>query len=193
LALLSGFGPYGSRASTHFFKKVVRSCRNFKNLTQTLSDNHQLLQCLLSAGSLLKPELDISNSKSFNPNAYNNCIRDCAKEFKLHALNYIVCQQLCFRGTDYSTGQFLAIIKSDNSLTVGEILLIVVKNESQVLFIVRMMCLERVHHLHVYRQLPLTDNGEIVCVPESDLLDHYPLCGYLDQAHHLCFALKHAV
>lgn len=157
-----------------------------------MSENHQLLQCLISAGSLLKPELDITNSIIFNLDVYNDCIQNSAIEFGLHSLNSIVCQKLCLRGMDYTKGLFLAIAKTDNNLTVGEIMLIVVKNNSQVFFIVRTICLEHLPHLHVYRQLSL-NSDHVICVPESDLLDYYPLCGYFDEAHHLCFALKHTV
>lgn len=173
-----------------FFKAIARTHRNFTNLCYSLTTNHQLLQSILLAGNLLKPCIVLNDSIPFSPELYNTGVTNSVQGVELNSSNSVVCQKLTLRGTEYRKGQHIAIAKVEDGLTVGEIMLIVVRNDIDVYFVVRAIRCEHVSHFHVYRQLSHL-NDETVCISANEMLDYHPLCGYLDSHHLLCFALKH--
>lgn len=57
-----------------YFKRCIRSSKNFRNVTKSLAERHQLFQAYQSHGSLFSPQVQVSDSTSFYPELYDMII-----------------------------------------------------------------------------------------------------------------------
>jgi hypothetical protein len=172
-----------------YFKKIIRNTHNFINVCSTLAEQHQLLQAVLSAGHMFKPNVQVQDSICFCPDLYNEEIQRAVINQDFTPENSIVSQEILYHGTVYKKALCIPINKTDSEIILGEILLVVVKNHDEVYFVVRKMVCTYVGHLHVY-QSESTKNESIMCVAANDLIDYYPLNGYLVDGN-MYFVLKH--
>ena len=78
--LIGKFGPLIRLWTMHFeskhgyFKKCLRNSHNYKNITKTMSEQHQLLQVYYSSGSILPPETQVKSAIPMHPNLYTQSI-----------------------------------------------------------------------------------------------------------------------
>ena len=203
--LIMMFGPLirlwtmRMEAKHSYFKQCARSAQNFKNITFTLSEKHQLLQAYLGAGSVFGVEVECpQHAIQFCKETYNAAIQDAVTSYPEIDHNSLVCHAIIVRGTEYKEGQFVAIKRVDGYLKFGKIVLIIVStsvaDESLCPFVVTQLYSSvYVKNLGLHK---LEDEKSICCMKVSKLLDHQPLycykmCGVSDTTQYL--ALKHAI
>lgn len=119
--LISIFGPL-TRVSTlrfeskhTFFKTAVRSQKNFKSITKSLTVSHQLLQCSLSVNNLFNNYPVLEDDLPFPQCVLENGALQCVlnafgQEF---ANSMTSTEKLTYHGTTYEKGKILVASTKD--------------------------------------------------------------------------------
>lgn len=119
-----------------YFKRCVRRIQNFKNVCQTLTNQHQLLQTTLSSNSFFAPVLKSKNSTPYHPHLYSDAVRN-AVEARMVTEPDSVSTEVDFKGTIYKKGSFLCLKReADESIKFGQIELVLIKGDKEVCFLV---------------------------------------------------------
>lgn len=157
-----------------FFKQCARKLQNFKNLTATLAERHQLLQSYLQAGCLFTPTVQMQHTDSFQIHLYNKQIQDSVTKKGLDR-DTSVTPCITYKGTTYKRTMVVAFKDAEKVYSLGKIVLILA-NLSEVYFVIEK-----------YQSVSLIDLG-VDCLLESDILyecvsvhelaDYYPLSSY---------------
>ena len=156
--------------------------QNFKNVTKMLANQHQLLQAYLSSEGYSESILCQQNVP-FNPEILNSEIVDavmlCSPDINQN--NTAVAQKVTFRGTVYEQGMYVLISQTGETLKVGEVELIMLKNHLDVLLVVRVQDSLQFPNLGLYSIK--NDNVRYQCLHQESLLDFHPIHSYslLDQ------------
>lgn len=82
-----------------YFKRCIRASKNFKNITKSLTERHQLLQAYQSRGNIFSPEVIMSDSTRFYPELYDSQLKGALKAFDVSASNAVVTDKITVRGT----------------------------------------------------------------------------------------------
>lgn len=93
-----------------YFKRCIRSSKNFKNVTKSLADRHQLYQAYQNHGGVFGPQVQVFNSTTFNPDLYDCGIRAAVADFEVTSSNSVVKDKVKVRGASYENG-FLVLIR----------------------------------------------------------------------------------
>ncbi|KAG1673612.1 Zinc finger protein ZXDC [Nymphon striatum] len=174
-----------------YFKRCVRYLQNFKNLSKTLTERHQMLIAYRCAGSFFPDEIVMKDSIPLHLDTYSSTIQDTLGVFSFTSSDYITCE-LGYMGTTYKTGNFLITGKEDDMIVFGEILYIMkCKNQMEIYFLLRAHQSVYDDALHVY-SVSCKNREAYICLKHEDLLDYYPLNAYGKKSN-LLITLKHAV
>jgi len=176
-----------------YFKRCARTCRNFRNITKTLSETHQLSQAFLSSGSLLCNSVDIGcDSSNYDENLFSSSIvsavRGCNKLiYPLQCMSNVT-----VRGTKYCKGAFVVLSCTDSQPVFGEIWLCFSDSNGRAAVLVKEYKSEKNQALGLF-VLETGDHTRMVkCVLIAELVDYYPLYAYsINGVLHI--ALKHAL
>lgn len=160
-----------------YFKKYSRNTQNFKNLCSTLANCHQNLQCYLGAGNLFKPEINIVNGIEFNIQIYSEDINLILAGYNLNSNNTIITYACEVKGTLYKQNFFVPLSRNDTGIVFGEIIFILIKNNSLVYFFIKNWQAKFFNHLGLHA-LTKCEVEIKQCVKFDDLLDFYPLTPY---------------
>lgn len=171
-----------------YFKRCIRASKNFRNITKSLSERHQLLQVYQSRGNLFSPEVMMLDSTRFYPELYDSQLRDALKAFDVSASNAVVTDKITVRGTCYANNMLVILSYEVGELVLGLISCIVVKQQKTVLLVLRekRACLDP--DLGVFEVA--RDVGSFICKRHDELLDYIPLRHY-HKGGRLLVALKH--
>ncbi|KAG1672406.1 Zinc finger protein ZXDC [Nymphon striatum] len=174
-----------------YFKRCVRYLQNFKNLSKTLTERHQMLIAYRCAGSFFPDEIVMKDSIPLHLDTYSSTIQDTLGVFSFTSSDYITCE-LGYMGTTYKKGNFLITGKEDDMIVFGEILYIIkCKNQMEIYFLLRAHQSVYDDALHVY-SVSCKNREAYICLKHEDLLDYYPLNAYGKKSN-LLITLKHAV
>lgn len=170
-----------------YFKRCIRSSKNFRNVTKSLAERHQLFQAYQSQGSLFSPHVQASDSTSFYPELYDGGVRAAVADYGLTSCNSVVTDKVQVRGTSYANGMLVSLRYSKRQLQLGQIVSIFIKSET-VLLLLREKTASWVPELGVYE----IDNSsdELICKNLDKLNDYVPLSFYRIGAR-LLIPLKH--
>lgn len=188
------FGPLIHTWTMHFeskhsyFKCCIRSSKNFKNVTKSLADRHQLFQAYQCHGNLFSPQVQVQESTSFCPELYDDHIRAQIENFGLNPLNSVVTDKVKVCGTTYANGMLVLQTYAKKQLLLGQIVSIVVKSETAVILFLREKSAKWVPELGVYEMDQSL--GDLVCTNINMLSDYFPLCFY-HRGVRLLHPLKH--
>ena len=80
-----------------YFKRCIRSSKNFKNVTKSLADRHQLLQTCLSSSGMFNSEVKIFDFTKYYPELYDGKIKDAHEDFYLDSSSSVVTDDLNVR------------------------------------------------------------------------------------------------
>jgi len=173
-----------------YFKECVRKIHNFKNLTQTLAERHQLLQAYLLSGSLFPSEIQPTVENDFFPETYNTQIQECTRNLNFSTGTTTVAQVVKYKGTVYKAGMCVALeAESEQSILFGLVKLILV-HENQKVWIVAEKCLG--NYLIDLGLYALELQGNYVCKNIDALADYHPVQLYNYFDFHFV-SLHHAV
>lgn len=94
-----------------------------------------------------------------------------------------------YKGTIYKKGNFL-VSKNDESMEFGELLIILIKNDTEVYFVTAVHNADYHSEYHLYSVKK--DCAMLLCLKISDLVDFYPLTSYVVSGHQV-IPLKHSI
>jgi hypothetical protein len=178
-----------------YFKRCIRMGQNFKNVTKTCAQKHQLLQAYYSAGSLFGQNVQIPDSITMDGNLLRtdivNAVDNC-RTLGNDRDSLYYSDKVIVHGTSYQKGMVVLARFDDEGLSVGTILLVVFSDIDHPHLVLRLARAEFDSRLNVYE---LRENSVICLQPVSALLDYYPLQAYFhDEEHELgCYVIiKHA-
>lgn len=161
-----------------FFKKCARMCQNFKNITSTLAKRHQLQQAFNNAGNLFPPLIDVSNAVEFHDEIYNEDIRKVILKYGFSSKTTIASYNVVIKGITYKKGLYVILKQDDNKLQVGEIVIMFVHNDIDLIFIVDTHEAVFQSHLGVYQINKNANYNMLTGISYHDLIDFYPLPCY---------------
>ncbi|KAF1379433.1 hypothetical protein PFLUV_G00176010 [Perca fluviatilis] len=172
-----------------YFKRCIRASKNFRNITKSLSERHQLLQAYQSRGNLFSPELIMSDCTRFYPELYDSQVKDAFKVFDVSPSNAVVTNKITVRGTCYANDMLVILSCEGGELTLGLIACIVVKQQKTVLLLLRQKRASLDPDLGVFEVE--SEGGTFICQRLDGLLDYIPLRHYC-RGGRLLVALKHS-
>ena len=176
-----------------YFKRCLHASHNYKNITKTLSERHQLLQAYYSSGQLLPSVINFEKAIPLHSDLYVREISLALFECGLNESNAVVCEQLTHFGTMYKKGLYVLVSVSEQmSVAFGKILMTVVQNGCTAFCVVKICDSVYVPHLGLYQLLDQEEpvSYKVRCIPVSCLLDWFPLPAYEVEGQ-LMLALKH--
>lgn len=174
-----------------YFKQCARKLHNFKNLPQTLSERHQLLQAYLHAGNLFPSDIQVEKAVDYLPTEVDQRIRDCVADFEFSPGKTMIASQATVKGTKYKKNMLVLTGESADGYTIGKIVALVIHNNNSVYFVTEKCMAVPLHDIGVYTFRSLQGYN---CVNQEDLLDYYPLQQYTYSGmpvmilHHSCLA-----
>uniref|UniRef100_A0A3P8S3X7 Uncharacterized protein n=1 Tax=Amphiprion percula TaxID=161767 RepID=A0A3P8S3X7_AMPPE len=160
-----------------YFKQCARKLHNFKNLSSTLAERHQLLQAFLSAGNFFPPAVVVEKGTEFYLEDYNNNIRESVAHHTFEPENTLIAREVIVKGTKYKKNMFIMIDNGEEGLTLGKIKVILIHRDSAVYFITEKHLAVRLLDIGVHC-LTLSQK-RYCCVNQENLLDYYPLPEYI--------------
>lgn len=160
-----------------YFKQCARKLHNFKNLSSTLAERHQLLQAFLSAGNFFPPAVVVGKGTEFYLGDYNNNIRESVAHHTFEPENTLIAHEVSVKGTKYKKNMFIVIDNGEEGLVMGKIKVILIHRDSAVYFIIEKYLAVRLPHIGVHC---LTQSQKrYCCVNQENLFDYYPLPEYI--------------
>lgn len=172
-----------------YLKRCIRSSKNFRNVTKSLAERHQLFQAYQSQGSLFSSQVQVSDSTSFHPELYDRGIRAAVADFGLNSSNSVFTDKVRVRGTSYANGMLVLQRYTKRQLQLGQIASIVIKSETTVLLLLREKTASWVPELGVY-EIDKNSSDKLICKSLDTLNDYAPLSFYHRGAR-LLIPLKH--
>ena len=177
-----------------FFKEVVRSCKNFINITYTLAKKYMCRFAYDHSSEIISPVL-VYNSSSCQK-AYRNCLTEnqratFPKDFKFEETECV--EWATFKGIKYQTQDVLVIGSDDGvHLNVGCIDKIIVAGEEKLLFLLEQRTAINSFngYYHVKKNPASVQTHTLKHL--DDLPDYYPLPLY-DFSGKECISLKHSI
>jgi hypothetical protein len=161
-----------------YFKRCVRSSKNFVNVAKMLARRHQMLQSYLSVGQRF-PSVRTINGMAINTNSLSNAAEVIFRSIVMTDASAQCYSEVSVRGTTYKQGLLLPYeIRHWNKTAVfGAIDCIVAGRIEH--FIVRMRNAVFDHHFGCYQIVESNGDAECVkCLTIDEFLDFYPLSVY---------------
>lgn len=174
-----------------YFKRCVRRTQNFKNVCQSLANQHQLLQATLSSNSFFAPVLRARNSTPYHAYLYSDAVRNAVQAHMVTEPDS-VSHEVNFKGTLYKKGSFLCLKReSDGSNKFGQIELLLIEQEKQVCFLVTPYTSVYLAEYGLY-EVKQADE-DMHCINAEHCMDFYPLplyslsrCNVISLRHSTC-------
>jgi len=121
-----------------YFKSCIRAANNFKNVSFTLANKHQLLQAMYSAGSLFRQPVEVLGGIPFDHRMYSARINESLEPHP-HLMDSTltqICECVTANGLYYSKSAFVGLSRNEeDEVQYGDIKLILVHNEFDVYLI----------------------------------------------------------
>lgn len=147
-----------------------------------------MLQAFLSAGTVSSPALQIKHGTPFYSELYSEQVKDTVLQFGFTERNTKNPVDVQYNGIIYRKGQFV-VTKNDVSVEFGEIILILIKDDIALHFLMRVNDGEFLSHYHMYS---VNMSGRLECKHVSELIDMWPLSQYINNGSQIV-PLKHSL
>lgn len=174
-----------------YFKRCIKSANNFKNVCQTMSEKHQLLQAYKQASSYFPSDIEAVRSISLISDTYSPDIKKALKMCQITE-GAEVSLEVTIKGTLYRKGHYVVLSKCEQGLSLGEIQFIILNSCTQAYFLVKEFTAQLSQELQVYTVLYTSPCSSFQCIESSKLLDYYPLTAY-KRGKLLLISLKHNI
>lgn len=178
-----------------FFKRVVRTCKNFINITHTMTKKYVSRFAYDHMSQILPPDVE------YDPN-HSTCIDlKCASEDKVAAIPHDiivskteVMDMVTVKGIKYEKGFYVVLNQEGTSdLLVGSIDMIILTSSNTVSFLLEEKIARNTFNGFYTIEKPALHSRQHYCHKYvQDLLDYYPLPSYAFQGDE-CLVLKHSV
>lgn len=133
--------------------------------------------------------LHVKNSCTFDAGLYSEKIKQAVSEFDFSENNTIASIEVEYKGTIYKKGHFL-VSKNDETMEFGELLIVLVKNDTEVYFVMTVHKADYHSEYHLFSVKKCC--AMLLCLKISDLVDFYPLTSYVVSGHQV-IPLKHSI
>lgn len=135
-----------------------------------------MFQAFLSAGTVSPPTLQIKNGSPFYTELYSEEVKGAVLHFGLTERNTRIPVNLQYNRITYRKGQFV-VIRNDESVDFGELILIFMRDDSALHFLMRVYDGQFLPHYHMYL-VKKKIGGRLECSHISKLIDMWPLSSY---------------
>lgn len=108
-----------------------------------------MFQAYLSVGPGSSKPLLVKDSCTFYANLYSETIEQAVSKFGFSENNTSVSTDMQYKGTMYKKGQFL-VSKNDETVEFGEVLIISIKNDAEVYFVMDVHKADYHSEYHLY-------------------------------------------
>ncbi|CAN7939941.1 unnamed protein product [Ixodes hexagonus] len=179
--LIQEFGPLSHvwtlrfETKHQYLKNCIRSTKNFKNVTKTLSERHQLFQEFLVSRGFFPPDVEHTDMKEHE--------QPCEASLLSGAFGGIgsagdgtFCRKAVIKGTTYIIGDYVLVSGNRFEVMFGVVTGIRSNGSGQVSFMVRCVQANLLPAMCVYSLQKPT--GDIICVNQEKLLDFTPYRPY---------------
>ena len=181
--LITQFGPLMKvwtlryESKHRYFKRVVRHILNFINLLKSLSEKHELFQCLIRLGSDIRIETAVYEVSDFQVQLYNAEIQECIKNSELPTRYSKQCNKVIIKGTTYKQGDILAFNQKvyRHQIIFGKICLFLFFNEEKIYILYEILENEYIPYLNAYQVGKTTSYA---CGHLEEALDYKPMHVY---------------
>lgn len=186
--LIPQFGPLKHlwtlrcESKHRYFKNIMKSSQNFKNVSQMLAEKHELLQCSLE--NQFESVIELSNPVDYKLQKYDDLTVDLINEFneKNHSSIKYVCKKVCFKGIEYKENMSICVDKNlYGNLVICKIKFILIRSDYTVIYFLRNTH-EIIYNTHigVYELAQYNDHTcrskSVAIFPHSNLSSADPLC-----------------
>ncbi|CAN7937970.1 unnamed protein product [Ixodes hexagonus] len=158
-----------------YFKDCIRSMGNFKNVTKSLSERHQLFQSYLSSRGLFREEEHVY-MKDHDEASHLLHLQDFVLQNPEIFENASLCRKVVIKGTTYAMNDYVLVSGTRSEVCFGIILGIVSSGSGQTTFLVRHVAATFLPYVFMYKLHKRA--GEIVHLLPDQLLDRTPYRPY---------------
>lgn len=137
--------------------------------------------------------LHVKDNCIFYIGLYSEKFKQAVNEFDFSEYNTSVSTDIQYKGIIYKKGHFL-VSKNDETLEFGELLIILIKNNTEVYLVmdVHKGDYHFEYHLYSVKKDVVRWSVMLLCLKISDLVDFYPLTSYVVNGHKV-IPLKHSI
>ena len=163
-----------------YFKNCARAAKNFKNITQTLSDKHQLLQAFYSSGSLFGQSVSFDQGLPFHHELHSQKVAAAVNSFAelCNSGRTLVTESIVVNDISYRMGMYV-FIKREEQLVCGEIKLILIHDCNSPFLVTSVRSTRFLSDVGLHDICSTEAETDIwICTPVHQLLDLYPLNAY---------------
>lgn len=164
-----------------YFKSIVKHLQNYKNISCTLSEKHQLLQTLLaSQGTSFSNKIISDNAIEYFEQNYSKTVNRTLN----HCCNFnkptFISNNAIVRGIRYKQKTFVSCYKTDYGTTIlCEIQYIIIDNNYTDQFFFGKKCEILLNaDTGIYEKIMQNENGDIICININDINNHEPMLHY---------------
>lgn len=175
-----------------YFKRCARYSQNFINVCHTFAQRHQLLQAYMRNGSLFGSTVNLENGILFNPNLYNDNIKNAFMAHHASFEGVISYLKGDLNGVHYEKGLYIVIGSSDYKLLLGEIVMLFQHNATDVCFLVKKSDAEYINEMGYYK-ISNDERHDYECLCASHLKTYSCLPAYRLSSSCNVVVLKHAI
>ena len=150
-----------------FFKKSISTSKNFKNVTGSLAEKHQLLQAYLKSGNYFDLSIQMPQSIMFHVDTYSEAIQNAVFQCQdSHSESFTQAgESITIKEREYKCGQVIILEFEQCKLYVGQIKVILF-NGMDVHFIVKKLTALKVPETQYFEVLIL-EKIEFICVSHN--------------------------
>ncbi|CAN8007415.1 unnamed protein product [Ixodes pacificus] len=172
--LIQEFGPLSHvwtlrfESKHQYFKNCIRSTKNFKNVTKTLSERHQFFQTFLTSRGLFPPDVELHGAEAHEqPDEVSEL--SCAFGGVESARNLTFYKKAVVKGTTYVIGDYVLISGNRFDIMFGVVTSITSNATGEIAFLLRCVPATLLPAMCLYSLQDST--GDVVLVNQEKLLD----------------------
>lgn len=172
--LIQEFGPLSHvwtlrfESKHQYFKNCIRSTKNFKNVTKTLSERHQFFQAFLTSRGLFPPDVELHGAKAHKqPDEVSQLSHAFADVESARNLTFY--EKAVVKGTTYVIGDYVLISGNRFEITFGVVTSIRSNASGEVAFLLQCVPATLLPAMCLYSLQDPT--GDLVLLNQEKLLD----------------------
>lgn len=176
-----------------YFKNVARMCKNFRNITKTLSEKHQKLFSYSLGSNFLKCRTYWSNCKRLNIGRYKSSdVLELLSQARFDGANEAL--KVVINSIEYRVDDWLILKKNsvdESQKIMGKVKLFIIDKNNAIVILVSVFIGQRDLKFGTLSIKKNFFQEDIQLIDPQSLLDYYPLDAYtiMDQTH---VVLRHA-
>lgn len=170
LGPLTNFWTLRCESKHSFFKNVIRSCRNFKNVTKLCAEKHQYQQSIILTEKNIFNKMIITKSRIANVNCLSDQEKELLNKSKIQISNVFFSNECQVEGVSIKSGQFMFLNRDDfGTAYVIKITRLVIMNNCTDFFVIGEKF--ETYEDTVNNLIYLLDKQDLIIKSHKDLMD----------------------